>query len=260
MPGIVAMDLPLPSGNTGQIAASQKEKDSPYESWRLVEAVRAGATAEVKCLIAAGAKAQSRLPRYNCVSTSLMDAINYGYVEICQRLVIAGADVSLRNKGGASNYGYVDTPLILAARRGNKAICEFFVQHQAKITEEKETVLLCLNRLKNNGDKCAQLLYNHRKDLLFPYIGRYVPLKSWLRMQDHFGKNAYDYLPIDCLDSQKTFLKSICASPALKVLPTITGIAGTLILVYYAVRRRPVIMGAFTGLTTLYFYMKANSQ
>lgn len=255
---MVAMNLPMPSGYTGQLSAPQREKLSPHESWKLGEAARAGNAAEVKRLISAGAKPQSRFHGRDYISKSLMDAINYGHTEICQLLVAAGADLSLRNKGG--NYGYQDTPLILAARRGNRSICEFFVHHQEQITKEKETVLLCLNRLKKNGDECARLLYNHRKDLLFPYIGRYVPLTSWLRMQDHFGKNAYDYLPIDCLDSQKTLIRSIYAAPVFRILPTITGIGGTLILVHYAVRRRPVITGIFTGLTALYFYMAANSQ
>lgn len=249
-----AMDLPV--HKRGLDYDSAEFKLSLKLHYELGNAARDGKTAEVKRLIAAGAKPQS--PVGNSASTALMDAINYGHVEICQLLVTAGADLSLRNKG--TNYGYQDTPLILAARRGQRAICEFFVYHQARVTEERETVLLCLNRLKNNGDQCAQLLYNQRKDLLCPYLPRYVPLASWLRMKDHFGRSAHEYLPIDSLIPQKTVSENFFSLPAVRAMPIIGGIGGTLVLVHYAVRRRPVITGVFTGLTALYFFMKANSQ
>jgi ankyrin repeat protein len=200
MPKMLAMDVWL--------------RDPYYDSAefklhiKLDWAASAGNLAEIKRLIAAGAKPQ--LLRCNSASTALMNAINYGREEICQLLATAGADLALRNSG--TNYGCKDTPLILAARRGQRAICEFFVHHQAQIVEERETVLLCLNRLKNNGDQCARLLYNQRKSLLLPYLGNYVPFKSWLNCRDHFGKRAYDYLQIDCLNQEKRFVPPASSS------------------------------------------------
>jgi ankyrin repeat protein len=246
---------------------SQRDPDLDSAEFRLHcnlnWAASAGNVAEVKRLIAAGAKPQLARNGPN-VSMALMDAIHYGHVEICQLLVNAGADLATSKKGMSSglNYGYQDTPLILAARRGHTEICELFVDHQERITKERETVLLCLNRLKKINNQFGILFYNQRKTLLFPYMGKYVPFADWLKREDHLGKMAYDYLPMNCLKPDQTAIEKFLFSPIVRGITTATGTGGTLVFVHYAVKKSPTIAitGLFTIFGTVYFFLKANSK
>jgi len=100
--------------------------------------------------------------------------------------------------------------LLGAAKLGYESVCELLVYRQHRVNARTMTALLCMNRLKAEGNGCAQFLYRYFKPLLFPYLYRgfsYIPITQLLNVKDEpdsFGrcKRAYDHLAIACLDSR----------------------------------------------------------
>ena len=99
--------------------------------------------------------------------------------------------------------------LLDAAKYHYESVCELVVYRQHRVNARTMAALLCMNRLKAEGNKGAQFLYRYFKPLLFPHLYRdfsYVPITKLLntkgRPDDIYSKpkRPYDYLAIACLD------------------------------------------------------------
>lgn len=148
----------------------------------------------LKLLLAHGAHVNA-LTKYNYNALFYAAATN---ADSCVLLLEHNADPTIQSAGNR-------TPLINAAayyQGVNKNTCPAIVNTQARINTAIRTALLCLNRLKKTQpkDQNIGLLYREFKTLLLPHMGLYIPLKLLLNIRDRFGKRAYDYLKIDCLD------------------------------------------------------------
>jgi hypothetical protein len=106
--------------------------------------------------------------------TPIMLALMNDHREICTLLLEAGADMTLRDADDR-------TALRWAQGICRPQIYEMFKVHQEIINWDIFTILLCLTRMKNEGDQCARLLVREFRTLLQPHLPKYATIKSLLR-------------------------------------------------------------------------------
>lgn len=212
-------------------AGADPNHNYPGATTPLIEAVRKGHESTCRLLLDEGAKVNGRGKRG---TLPLAEAIACHNATLCKLLIDAGADVTLV-LGGSKDYvrqtflgiaiasgntheiirmllcagAHIHaqdqmrrTALILAAERNDISACELLVG----VSKGIKTALLCLYRLKQEGNLFGQVLYNNRDTLLLPYLGidprsdDYVSTSRLLNMADTWGKRAYDYLPVEWLN------------------------------------------------------------
>jgi ankyrin repeat protein len=154
----------------------------------LIEAAHKGHESLCRIFLQAGADANAQGVSG---TTPLIEATRKGNVSLCRLLLNAKSHIQIRDEYGR-------TALINAAQQGDASLCELFVQLNNSI----KATLYSLYRLKKEGKMLGRVLYNNCKVLLLSHfdLKNYVPTKKLLCARDVFGKRAYNYLPIDCLN------------------------------------------------------------
>lgn len=181
----------------------------------------------LRLLIAHGADINAMCGTLYSQDTALITALNHHSSEKCKMLLDAGANPNLfvnrhplihaiENTRRNFNHSYRALKMLLSAgadinacrgrhgnafvyaARTNKLLCELWIRDQKNVN----TLMLCLNRMANNGDVCAKLLLKKPAALLLPYldIRKYMPLTRLLNAKDDKGMRAFDYYQVDWLN------------------------------------------------------------
>jgi ankyrin repeat protein len=169
---------------------------------------------EIKMLIEYGCDINGVLQEYGSLEgcTALHLAVAVGNEGICKILLDAGARIDMQD-------AFRSTPLIEAAKgRGIESssllaprLIRYLQQRNANIM----TVILCFNRLRYEGNSCAQLLYKQFMPLIGRYLPLYVSLEKLLRVKDEDGRRAFDYIPSSCLKPLE--YDSLMARPVISI-------------------------------------------
>jgi ankyrin repeat protein len=153
---------------------------------------------------------------------ALSHAIAGGSSKVCELLMENGAYLLLDSpysplldltRSYANLHQTEDCKVILAI--GIHTTCTAIMNTQKRFNNTIITTLLCLNRLRKT--ETHGVLYREFKRFLLPHMNRYIPLKHVLNIRDFYGKRAYDYLKIACLDPDNIdsdYLKSNTAAQA----------------------------------------------
>lgn len=213
-------------------APKRHEMDFDMANSLLCSAVSQNRVEICNLLIDAGANIEAKYSS-SADATPLLCAAQNGHEEVCSLLLNAGANIDAENHFGHNAFiraknsairkllvahatkGNLDNRLVWAAQHYNghrlsHAICKSLMNDQAEINDRMKTTLLCLNHMRNSGDECARLLYRQFNSLLRPYLEEYIPLKRLIDARDTLGRQAYDYLKIDCLKPEEPGLLEKC--------------------------------------------------
>lgn len=156
--------------------------DTPQENRnaQLLTAAFDGKSALVKTLLENGADVNTR-DKFQ--RTPLMHAAINGRTETCKVLIAAGADIATRTDIGA-------TALTFCYSLSPKDTYNYLVDHQQEVNARIITALLCLHRMKIEGNACAQFLYRYFTSLLEPSIGKYHSIATLNSFRKHNADTA----------------------------------------------------------------------
>jgi ankyrin repeat protein len=111
---------------------------------QLLKAAAAGDLAAVSEALGSGANVNAK-DEYN--NTSLNWAALWGYGEVVERLLEAGADIENKGSGGGM------TPLANAASRGHFTVAQLLLDHGARVTDDVLSILQTkVNILEENRE------------------------------------------------------------------------------------------------------------
>lgn len=141
---------------------------------KLLKAIDEERIEDVRQFIADGFDLNSTY--YFTGNTALTDVLKHGapnkMVQRCRTLLELGANVAQENNEGQnaldsveSHHSLKDFPFVYCPTRDL-----LHETHQKQELARIKTALLCLNRLKNNGDQSARFLLKHFQQMLLPNV------------------------------------------------------------------------------------------